>query len=102
MKIYLTTFASSDLKQSAKRFKKQAEQMGIYDKIFIFSEKDFDDDFKKYVSSLIKKGKSMGYGYFVWQSYFHRIDIYIIFISVVINNFKVELKLRNNFFNFLI
>ena len=73
MKIYLTTFASSDLKQSAKRFKKQAEQMGIYDKIFIFSEKDFDDDFKKYVFSLIKKSKSMGYGYFVWQSYFHRI-----------------------------
>ena len=31
MKIHLATFYSSDLKRSAKRFKHQAEEMGIYD-----------------------------------------------------------------------
>ena len=73
MKIFLTTFASSDLKSSVKRFRSQAEQLGIYDRIFIFNENDLNDDFNKYVSSLIKKGKKRGYGYFVWQCFFHKL-----------------------------
>ena len=60
MKIFLTTFASSDLKSSVKRFRSQAEQLGMYDRIFIFNENDLNDDFNKYVSSLIKKGKKGG------------------------------------------
>ena len=39
MKIYLSTFYSSDLKRSANRFKMQAKGMQIYDKIFMFTEK---------------------------------------------------------------
>ena len=72
MKIYLSTFYSSDLKRSANRFKEQAENMKIYDKIFLFEHKDLNEDFKKYVNSLIKLGKVKGYGYWVWQTYFHK------------------------------
>jgi len=73
MKVYLSSFASSDLSRSAKRFKKQAEKMKIYDEIFIFNENNLDKDFSEYVKSLIKNGKHKGYGYWVWQSYFHRL-----------------------------
>ena len=72
MKIYLTTFYSSDLKRSAERFQLQAQKMQIYDKIFLFSEKDLDKDFNQYVSSLLKLGKKKGYGYWVWQTFFHK------------------------------
>ena len=72
MKIYLSTFYSSDLKRSAKRFKEQAKNMEIYDKIFLFEQSDLNDDFKKYVKSLLKIGKIKGYGYWVWQTYFHK------------------------------
>ena len=57
MKVYLATFYSSDLKRSAERFEKQAEAMNVYDKIFLFNQDDLNEDFKKYVSSLLKKGK---------------------------------------------
>ena len=52
MKIHLATFYSSDLKRSAQRFKYQAEEMGIYDHIHIFSQNDLNLDFKNYVSEL--------------------------------------------------
>ena len=72
MKIYLSTFYSTDLKRSANRFEKQAKNMQIYDKIFMFTEKDLNEDFKKYVNSLLKLGKKKGYGYWVWQTFFHK------------------------------
>ena len=73
MKVYLATFYSSDLKKSAERFKKQASDMNIYDYIHIFSERDLNNDFKKYIIELLKKGKTRGYGYWVWQTYVHKV-----------------------------
>ena len=73
MKIHLATFFSPDLLRSAKRFKLQAESMKLYDKIHLFTFEDLDDDFKKYVNSLIKKGKKRGYGYWVWQTFIHKL-----------------------------
>ena len=73
MKIYLATFYSFDLKRSAKRFQKQASAMNVYDKIFIFNPNDLNQDFKDYVSSLLKKGKQRGYGHWVWQTYIHQL-----------------------------
>jgi len=73
MKVYLGTFYSSDLKRSAERFKKQAESMNVYDDIFIFNQDDLNDDFKEYISVLLKKGKKKGYGHWVWQTYIHQI-----------------------------
>ena len=72
MKVYLATFYSSDLKRSAERFKKQAESMNVYDDIFIFNQNDLNDDFKEYISVLLKKGKKKGYGHWVWQTYIHQ------------------------------
>ena len=72
MKVYLATFYSSDLKRSAERFKKQAELMNVYDDIFIFNQNDLNDDFKEYISVLLKKGKKKGYGHWVWQTYIHQ------------------------------
>jgi len=68
----LCSFASPDLKLSALRFKRQAEEMNIYDSIKIFGYQDLDNDFKKYVSELISRGKKKGYGYWVWQTFFHK------------------------------
>lgn len=73
MKIHLATFYSSDLERSAKRFKKQAEEMKVYDEIHIFNQEDLNHDFRDYVSSLIKQGKKRGYGHWVWQTYIHKL-----------------------------
>ena len=73
MKIYLATFYSSDLKRSAIRFQEQAEAMKVYDKVYIFSQNDLNEDFKNYVYELLKKGKKRGYGHWVWQTYIHQI-----------------------------
>jgi len=73
MKVYLATFYSADLKRSAERFKKQAELMSVYDDIFTFNQNDLNNDFKEYISKLLKKGKKKGYGHWVWQTYIHQI-----------------------------
>ncbi len=73
MKIYLATFFSPDLKRSSERFKLQAEAMNVYDKIYLFTKESLNDDFKEYVSGLLKKGKKRGYGHWVWQTYIHKL-----------------------------
>ena len=73
MKIYLATFYSSDLKRSANRFKHQAEEMKVYDKILIYNQDDLNKDFKDYINMLLKKGKERGYGHWVWQTYIHQL-----------------------------
>lgn len=73
MKTHLATFYSLDLERSAERFEKQANEMNVYDYIHIFNPKDLNDDFKNYVSDLLKKGKKRGYGHWVWQTYVHQI-----------------------------
>jgi hypothetical protein len=73
MKIHLATFYSSDLRRSAERFKKQADEMGVYDRIHIFNQNDLNDDFKNYISTLLKNKKKKGYGHWVWQTYIHQI-----------------------------
>ena len=57
MKIYLATFYSFDLKRSAERFQKQASLMNVYDQICIFNPNDLNQDFKDYISLLLKKEK---------------------------------------------
>ena len=72
MKKYLATFYSPDLKRSADRFKLQAEEMGVYDYILLLNKDDLDEDFTYYVNDLLKKGKTRGYGHWVWQTYIHK------------------------------
>ena len=73
MKIHLATFYSPDLKRSAERFKNQAHEMDTYNYIHIFNPNDLNDDFKDYISSLLKIGKKRGYGHWVWQTYIHQV-----------------------------
>ena len=73
MKVHLATFYSSDLSRSAKRFLEQAENMDVYDSINVFSEKDLSDEYREYVKGLLLDGKKRGYGYWVWQPYFHKL-----------------------------
>jgi hypothetical protein len=73
VKIYLATFYSADLKRSAERFKDQAKLMNVYDDILIFNQDDLNEDFKEYISILLKKGKTRGYGHWVWQTYIHQL-----------------------------
>ena len=47
--------------------------MNFYDYIHIFNQNDLNDDFKKYVSDLLKMGKKRGFGHWVWQTYIHQI-----------------------------
>ena len=76
MKVHLATFYSFDLKRSVMRFKSQAEEMGVYDHIHLFNPNDLNDDFKKYVLSLIKKGKkedmAIGFGKLIYIKLFYQ------------------------------
>jgi|TARA_B100001971_G_scaffold16313_1_gene12700 hypothetical protein len=73
MKVHLASFYSKDLKRSAERFKSQAKLMGVYDEIYLCTFEDLNDDFKLYVKDLLKQGKHKGYGYWVWQTYIHKL-----------------------------
>ena len=47
--------------------------METYDHIHLCTFNDLNDDFKSYVESLLKIGKIRGYGYWVWQTYIHKL-----------------------------
>lgn len=66
MKKALCTFGSHYLTEGFPRFRKMAADMGIFDEVYTFSEKDMDKDFKK------KWGRylipySRGFGYWCWK-----------------------------------
>ena len=73
MKVHLATFYSLDLKRSAERFSQQVKEMEVYDYVHIFNQNDLNNDFKNYISQLLKKGKTRGYGHWVWQTYIHQL-----------------------------
>ncbi|MWV67890.1 hypothetical protein DCO58_09545 [Helicobacter saguini] len=54
-RIYLCSFASLDLSISMFRFYKQAQNMGIFDGIFIFNESSLNLDFKTHFAPLMYK-----------------------------------------------
>ena len=66
-KIYLCSFASSDLDKSVKRFKKQAKEMNVYEKINIYRPKNLSNELKSKVNKLLKSGKKRLYAYAIWK-----------------------------------
>ena len=50
-KIYLCSFASSDLDRSVKRFKKQANELNVYEKINIYRPKNLSNELKEKVNA---------------------------------------------------
>lgn len=68
MKKVLCTFGSHYLKEGFPRFRKQAEDMHIFDEIYTYSEEDLPPDFiKKWGRYLIPY--SRGYGYWCWKTW---------------------------------
>ena len=52
-KIYLCSFASLDLDKSVKRFKKQANELNVYEKINIYRPKNLSNELKSKVNKLL-------------------------------------------------
>ena len=66
-KKFLISFASPDLKLSAKRYYEQAKKLKFYDEILTFTLSDLDQNNRTIISNLITKGKKRGYGYWYWK-----------------------------------
>lgn len=66
--IHLCTFGDSKLSLSKLRFKTQAEDFGLFKKIFIYNEFMLDNSFTDYFKDKIKPG-SRGFGYWAWKPY---------------------------------
>ena len=79
IKINLCSFASPDLKRSANRITKQAQNINLYKKIKIYSVNDLKDKEKKFLKQLLGKGNIRGYGYWFWK-------------PLIIKNFLLSLK----------
>ena len=76
MKIYFATFTDDRYKPTREKARKQAEEMGIFDKVYALSEYDFDPEFKE----LFYKGrrnKLFAFGFYCWQAWtdMHMLDL---------------------------
>lgn len=68
MKIHFITFANTTSNFSEKRIIFEANEMGVFDTVTCYSEKDIDGDYMtKYGSHFSNK---RGYGYWAWKPYF--------------------------------
>ena len=68
-KTILISFASSDLKKSINRLKKQAYETKFYDEVKFITEDDLDYNFKIHLKKIMSDGNIRGYGYFMWKPY---------------------------------
>ena len=65
--LYLCSFASSDLKNSIKRFAKQAKENSLYKEVKIFGWNDLSLNKKKQIEAFIKKNNKRLFGYACWK-----------------------------------
>ena len=65
MKKYFTTYADDRYSESRERIKKEAENLGIFDKVFAFKPDDLSERLKN--SRIMKYEK--GGGYWIWKPY---------------------------------
>tara|TARA_B100001248_G_scaffold260909_1_gene250490 strand:- start:19 stop:891 length:873 start_codon:yes stop_codon:yes gene_type:complete len=66
-KIYLCSFASDDLKKSIIRFKKQAEEMKVYNDIKVYGFDDLSKSKKIQIEEFKKKKQNRLFGYACWK-----------------------------------
>jgi hypothetical protein len=68
MKKYFISFGTKhNYKNSIDRIYNQAVSLNFYDKIIVYTEDDFDEDYLKKHENFMKNNK--GYGYWMWKSY---------------------------------
>ena len=63
-KLYLCSFASSNLLITRNRFEFQAKKMNVYDHIYLYDETNLNS---KYLNRFSKLFKLRGFGYFSWK-----------------------------------
>jgi hypothetical protein len=69
MQVYFITFGSThNYLLSLNRIKLMAEKSEFFDKIIIYTEKDFDPDFLQKFKHIMEN--NIGYGFWIWKSYF--------------------------------
>lgn len=67
MKKYLCSFGDKTLAGGFSRLQKQAEQMGVFDGIYFYTQSDLDKNFKrKFRSKMVPY--SRGFGFWCWKS----------------------------------
>lgn len=67
--IYFITFGTThNYLTSLNRIRLMAENSGFFDKIIIYTEKDFDQEFNKKYKKFMDD--NTGYGFWIWKSYF--------------------------------
>lgn len=67
-RIYFCTFADSSCMPSLKRIKRQARKMGVFEDIYVFTEKNIPNYAIKRVQDIINiTGTKRGYGYWSWK-----------------------------------
>ena len=65
--IYLCSFASPDLYRSVKRFKNQAENMGLYKEIKVYEFNDLNLKKKNQIENFKKEKLNRLFGYACWK-----------------------------------
>lgn len=60
------SFADSRMAAAIDRIGKQAEQMGVFDKIYVYNENDLDAHFRAKWSHILRAGVR-GFGYWCWK-----------------------------------
>ncbi len=69
MQKYFISFGTThNYSNSLNRIKQEALALNFYDKVIVYTENDFDQDYLEKHSTFMKKNK--GYGFWMWKSYF--------------------------------
>ena len=79
--IYLCSFASPDLNRSVKRFKNQAENMGIYKEIKVYGFNDLNLKKKNQIENFKKEKLNRLFGYACWKP-----DIILNYLNLIPDN----------------
>lgn len=67
--IVLVSFASSNMEAALNRLGQQAKDFGVFDKIFLYTERDFPSDYHAIYGDFYKNNPR-GFGYWLWKPYF--------------------------------
>lgn len=66
MTISIVTFADRRFWRAHQRFRAQAAEMGVFDQVFVYTEKDLDPAFRNKFAGLLRSDVR-GFGYWVWK-----------------------------------
>jgi len=68
MKYFISFGTLDNYKDSVERIKREAEEMNFFDKIKVYTQFDFDEEYKNRHQHFFN-GNRRGYGYWMWKSY---------------------------------